>query len=90
MLLMRWVILICWCYEGIDLISLKPCFGNLFVGQQILNLAFDHFSCCLLFFRMIEYSRRVLGSSVVALSVQSGRVMEGEKELDQLLVFDLF
>ena len=90
MLFMRWVILIGMRYEGIDLISLKPCFGNLFVCQQILDLAFDHLSCCLLFFRMIEDCGGVLRSSVVTLSVQSGRVMEGEKELDQLLVFDLF
>ena len=71
---------------------LKPLeFGawDLFVQEQVLYLIFNHLSGFLLRVRVVENRRSVLGTFVVTLHVESGRVVKGEKESTKLLIADL-
>ena len=62
---------------------------DLFVQEQVLYLIFNHLSGFLLRVRVVENRRSVLGTFVVTLHVESGRVVKGEKESTKLLIADL-
>ena len=72
-----------------NLESLELRTWNLFVQEQVLDLVFNHRSRFLLRVRVVENHRSVLGALVVALHVESGGVVKGEKESTKLLIAHL-
>ena len=76
-------------HSGGYLKSFKLGAWDLFVQEQVLNLVFNHRSCFLLRVRVVKNRRCVLGTFIVTLHVESGRVVKGEKESTKLLIADL-
>ena len=89
MLLVSWEKLVRLGHRCGNLESLELRTGNLFVQKQVLDLVFNHRSRFLLRVRVVENRRSVLGALVVALHVESGRVVKGEKESTKLLIAHL-
>ena len=54
----------------------------------LLNLLFDLFGLLLLFVTVVEDGRAILGTHVVALGIQGGRIVDAEEEANQVLVRD--
>ena len=89
MLLVSWEKLVRLGHRGSHLESFELGTWDLFVQEQVLHLVFNHRSCFLLRVRVVENRRSVLGALVVALHVESGGVVKGEKESTKLLIAHL-